>query len=77
MFLPLGEEERALLCMYGFTSRRDPEYINLLSIFTGKGSGCGNRVVAGCGYLPDEPWVEQSTHTWLWNWMYPACNWTL
>ena len=31
----------------------------------------------GFGYLRDEPWVRQSTHNWLWIWIYPVCDWTL
>ena len=31
----------------------------------------------GFGYLCDETWVRQSTHNWLWNWMYPVCDWIL
>ena len=31
----------------------------------------------GFGYLRDEPWVRQSTHNWLWIWIYPVCDCTL
>ena len=26
----------------------------------------------GIGNLRDEAWVRQSSHNWLWNWMYPV-----
>ena len=31
----------------------------------------------GIGYLPDQPCVRQSTHNWLWLWIYPMCDRTL
>ena len=31
----------------------------------------------GFGYPCDETWVRQSTHNWLWNWIYPICDWIL
>ena len=28
----------------------------------------------GFGYLRDAPLVRQSTHNWLWIWIYPVCD---
>ena len=36
-----------------------------------------DRLTNGIGYLCDETLVRQSTHNWLWNWIYPACDWIL
>ena len=36
-----------------------------------------DRLTNGIGYICDVSPCQAVTHKWLWNWMYPVCDWIL